>query len=133
MALYAAAQVGGVRGLFRSIDAGQTWVRINDDQHQWGHAGETAITGDPRTFGRVYVGTNGRAASSTATGRETQTMAMFNRPKLIACVTALALVAVASRAQTVAVYKATLSVRADQPRWTINRDLYASSPNNSAA
>ncbi|HET6851441.1 MAG TPA: alpha-N-arabinofuranosidase [Pyrinomonadaceae bacterium] len=49
---------------------------------------------------------------------------MLNRPKLIACVTALALVAVASRAQTVAVYKATLSVRADQPRSTINRDIY---------
>ena len=59
-ALYAAAQVSGVRGLFRSIDAGQTWVRINDDQHQWGRAGEVALTGDPRIFGRVYVGTNGR-------------------------------------------------------------------------
>jgi hypothetical protein len=60
LALYAAAQVAGVRGIFRSIDAGQSWVRINDDQHQWGRAGETAITGDPRIFGRVYIGTNGR-------------------------------------------------------------------------
>ena len=60
MALYAPAQVAGIRGIFRSTDAGQTWVRLNDDQHQWGHAGETAITGDPRVFGRVYVGTNGR-------------------------------------------------------------------------
>lgn len=60
MALYAVAQVAGVRGIFRSIDAGQTWVRINDNQHQWGRAGDTAITGDPRTFGRVYIGTNGR-------------------------------------------------------------------------
>jgi photosystem II stability/assembly factor-like uncharacterized protein len=60
MALYAVAQVAGVRGIFRSIDAGQTWVRINDDQHQWGRAGDTAITGDPRIYGRVYIGTNGR-------------------------------------------------------------------------
>lgn len=60
LALYAVAQVAGVRGVFRSIDAGQSWVRINDDQHQWGRAGDTAITGDPRTFGRVYIGTNGR-------------------------------------------------------------------------
>jgi photosystem II stability/assembly factor-like uncharacterized protein len=60
MALYAVAQIAGVRGIFRSIDAGQTWVRINDDQHQWGRAGDTAITGDPRIFGRVYIGTNGR-------------------------------------------------------------------------
>ena len=50
----------GVRGIFRSIDAGATWVRINDDQHQWGRAGDTAITGDPRIYGRVYIGTNGR-------------------------------------------------------------------------
>jgi alpha-N-arabinofuranosidase len=49
---------------------------------------------------------------------------MLNRSKLIACVTALVLVAAASRAQTVAVYKATLSVRADQPRSTINRGIY---------
>jgi xyloglucan-specific exo-beta-1,4-glucanase len=60
MALYAVAQIAGVHGIFRSIDAGQTWVRINDDQHQWGRAGDTAITGDPRIFGRVYIGTNGR-------------------------------------------------------------------------
>ena len=60
MALYAVAQIAGVRGIFRSTDAGQTWVRINDDQHQWGRAGDTAITGDPRIFGRVYIGTNGR-------------------------------------------------------------------------
>ena len=60
LALYAVAQIAGVRGIFRSIDAGQTWLRINDDQHQWGRAGDTAITGDPRIFGRVYIGTNGR-------------------------------------------------------------------------
>lgn len=34
------------------------WVRINDDQHQYGTT-NSAITGDPRIFGRVYVGTNG--------------------------------------------------------------------------
>lgn len=49
---------------------------------------------------------------------------MLKRPKLIACVTALVLVAVATRAQSVEPYKATLSIRADQPRWTINRDIY---------
>lgn len=60
VALYAVAQVAGVRGIFRSTDAGLSWVRINDAQHQWGRAGDTAITGDPRIYGRVYVGTNGR-------------------------------------------------------------------------
>jgi xyloglucan-specific exo-beta-1,4-glucanase len=59
MALYTSAQVGGVRGIYRSTDAGATWVRINDDQHQWAFTG-AAITGDPRIYGRVYVSSNGR-------------------------------------------------------------------------
>jgi len=46
-------------GLYRSIDGGATWARINDDAHQWGLR-YRAITGDPRVFGRVYVGTDGR-------------------------------------------------------------------------
>ncbi|GAA0552041.1 cellulose-binding domain-containing protein [Actinomadura livida] len=58
-ALYLMGTVGGVTGLFRSNDAGGTWTRINDDQHQYGNAGE-ALTGDPRVYGRVYLGTNGR-------------------------------------------------------------------------
>jgi hypothetical protein len=33
-------------------------VRINDDQHQWGLL--LQITGDPKQFGRVYVGSHGR-------------------------------------------------------------------------
>jgi len=46
-------------GLYRSTDAGATWTRINDDAHQWGLR-YRVITGDPRIFGRVYVGTDGR-------------------------------------------------------------------------
>ncbi|MEU1786543.1 xyloglucanase [Streptomyces sparsogenes] len=57
--LYTSAKIGGVRGIFRSTDAGASWVRINDNTHQWGWTGG-AITGDPRVYGRVYVGTNGR-------------------------------------------------------------------------
>ena len=45
-------------GFFRSDDAGAKWVRINDDQHQWGFC--TIIEGDPRVSGRVYIGTGGR-------------------------------------------------------------------------
>ncbi|MFJ3715232.1 cellulose binding domain-containing protein [Streptomyces sp. NPDC090057] len=57
--LYTSARIGGVRGVFRSIDRGASWTRINDDAHQWGWTG-AAITGDPRVYGRVYVSTNGR-------------------------------------------------------------------------
>jgi hypothetical protein len=59
MALYLVGTVDGVTGVYRSDDAAGSWVRINDDRHQWGNMGE-AITGDPRIFGRVYLGTNGR-------------------------------------------------------------------------
>ncbi len=57
-ALYLIGIVDGVRGIFRSDDAAATWVRINDNQHQWGLL--LHITGDPQQYGRVYVGTHGR-------------------------------------------------------------------------
>jgi hypothetical protein len=57
-AMYLVGTVQGQRGIFRSIDEARTWVRINDDQHQWGLV--LQIAGDPRIFGRVYVGTHGR-------------------------------------------------------------------------
>jgi hypothetical protein len=71
-ALYTSAKIGGVRGIFRSIDKGVTWTRVNDDTHQWGWTG-AAITGDPRVYGRVYVATNGRGVvyGDTADGGTT--------------------------------------------------------------
>lgn len=57
-ALFLAGTVHGQPGIFRSIDEARTWVRINDDEHQWGLI--LQIAGDPRLYGRVYVGTHGR-------------------------------------------------------------------------
>ncbi len=57
-ALYLIGIVNGVRGIYRSDDVAQNWVRVNDDQHQWGLL--LHITGDPELYGRVYVGTHGR-------------------------------------------------------------------------
>ncbi|MFI9002876.1 RICIN domain-containing protein [Streptomyces sp. NPDC053541] len=60
-ALYLIGTVKDVTGVFRSTDRGATWLRVNDDAHQWGGIGGVGvITGDPDTYGRVYVGTNGR-------------------------------------------------------------------------
>ena len=51
--------VSAVTGVFRYTDKGATtWLRVND-AHQWGSIGGV-ITGDPDTYGRVYVGTNRR-------------------------------------------------------------------------
>ena len=57
-ALFLSGKVGQVQALFRSDGAGRTWVRINDDQHQFGWVNH--VTGDPRIYGRVYFGTGGR-------------------------------------------------------------------------
>ncbi|MEU3470709.1 RICIN domain-containing protein [Streptomyces sp. NPDC006687] len=60
-ALYLIGTVKDVTGVFRSTDQGATWLRVNDDAHQWGGIGSVGvITGDPDTYGRVYIGTNGR-------------------------------------------------------------------------
>jgi photosystem II stability/assembly factor-like uncharacterized protein len=58
-AIYLVGTIGGVEGVFRSDDVGKTWVRINDDQHQYAWIGQCVI-GDPRVYGRVYLATNGR-------------------------------------------------------------------------
>ncbi|MDR1837490.1 MAG: xyloglucanase [Treponema sp.] len=58
-ALYTNAKYNGQWGIYRSDDKGQSWIRINDDMHQFG-AADTSITGDPRIYGRVYLATNGR-------------------------------------------------------------------------
>jgi hypothetical protein len=57
-AVFVAGTIGGVYGFFRSDDQGATWTRVNDDQHQYGSI--WAMAGDPKVYGRLYVGTSGR-------------------------------------------------------------------------
>lgn len=56
--LYGSPSATAVTGIYRSDDSGTNWVRINDDLHQYG--GPTLIAADPRVFGRVFLGMNGR-------------------------------------------------------------------------
>ncbi len=54
-------KVSGVEGLYRSIDKGATWTRVNDDSHNYGGLGNgNMISGDWSHFGRVYMSTPGR-------------------------------------------------------------------------
>jgi len=50
--------MNGVWGLYRSDDGGDTWSRMNDDQHQFGGMGNLAA--DQSLYGRVYVSGTGR-------------------------------------------------------------------------
>lgn len=58
LTLFIAGTIGGQWGLYRSTDGGASWIRINDDAHQYG--GIDHVTGDMRTFGTVYFSGAGR-------------------------------------------------------------------------
>lgn len=57
-AVFVVGRVAGQTGIFRSDDHAMTWVRLNDNAHQYGSP--SLVTGDPRIFGRVYFCTGGR-------------------------------------------------------------------------
>jgi xyloglucan-specific exo-beta-1,4-glucanase len=53
--------VNGVAGIHRSTDEGVTWIRVNDDAHEYGGpANGQFVQGDMNVFGRVYMSTAGR-------------------------------------------------------------------------
>lgn len=60
--VYIWGQAGsGARGVYRSTDDGASWLRINDDAHEYGGPGNGQfVIGDANVFGRVYLSTAGR-------------------------------------------------------------------------
>ena len=56
--LFLYGEVNNVNGIYRSIDMGKTWVRVNNNEYQVG-CEPTCLIGDRNDFGVVYVGTNG--------------------------------------------------------------------------
>ncbi|HEX4807309.1 MAG TPA: hypothetical protein VH325_00135 [Bryobacteraceae bacterium] len=58
-AIYVFGTFDGVTGVFRSTDKGASFIRVNDDEHQYG-GNISVMTADPRVYGRYYLGTNGR-------------------------------------------------------------------------
>ena len=95
--LYALGTKSGRFAIWRSSDEGASWLRINDARHQYGQRFR-CIAGDPRVFGRVYVGTDGRGIvygrrrRTTVTeckcGRFGGATACYRLPERCACVRA---------------------------------------------
>lgn len=53
--------VNGIIGIHRSTNEGATWVRVNDDAHEYGGpANGGFVVGDMNIYGRVYMSTAGR-------------------------------------------------------------------------
>jgi hypothetical protein len=60
-AIYIYGSIGGVLGIWQSIDEAKTWKRIDDDKHRFGAlANGNFVRGDANTFGVVYRSTAGR-------------------------------------------------------------------------
>lgn len=57
--IYAMGDAGQGDGIYRSLDKGITWERINDENHLFGNL-TSYISGDSCIYGRVYFATNGR-------------------------------------------------------------------------
>ncbi|CAE6449652.1 unnamed protein product [Rhizoctonia solani] len=59
-AIYIGGTIGGVIGYYRTDDQGANWIQVNDATHGFGAVSANPLTADPRVYGRVYIGTNGR-------------------------------------------------------------------------
>ena len=86
-AIYITGVVNKKSGVYRSIDKGVTWERINDDNHQYGSI-NYAVTGDMRTYGVVYFGTNGRGVicgKITGTSADTSSSSVISLADSSSC------------------------------------------------
>jgi hypothetical protein len=56
-AVYLVGTINGTDGVYRSDDQGNTWVRIDDDNHRYG--GVSGIAADTSVYGRVFLAGRG--------------------------------------------------------------------------
>ncbi|GAL86787.1 xyloglucanase [Sporocytophaga myxococcoides] len=67
--IYIWGTINNVIGVYRSVDEGATWVRVNDNEHEFGGPGNAKmVLGDMNVYGRVYMSTAGRGIVYTETG-----------------------------------------------------------------
>ena len=59
--LFVYGTYNGIQGIFRSDTQGTSWIRVSDDLHNYGGPDSApTFVGDPRVYGRIYMGMNGR-------------------------------------------------------------------------
>lgn len=59
--LYIYGSVDGKgNGVYQSKDKGKTWVKMNNENERWGNVNKNTLEADPKTYGRVYLSSNGR-------------------------------------------------------------------------
>jgi len=79
-AVYAFGSVKGLKGVYQSIDEGANWVRVNDDQHQYGGLADGGLLqGDMNTFGVVYQSTAGRGIGARLPGASASSIGRAGR------------------------------------------------------
>lgn len=60
-AIYIWGTINNIKGVYRSTDQAVSWVRVNDNNHEYGGpANGQFVQGDRNVFGRVYMSTAGR-------------------------------------------------------------------------
>jgi hypothetical protein len=63
--IYGTPAGASFEGIYRSDDGGNSWLLLNDVNHQFGGTG--ALAADPNVFGRVYLGAGGIIMGNPAT------------------------------------------------------------------
>ncbi|RPA93776.1 Oligoxyloglucan reducing end-specific cellobiohydrolase [Choiromyces venosus 120613-1] len=59
-AVFMVGTVSGTAGIWRSDDSCVSWIKIDDAAHGFGAPNSIPVAADWNTYGRVYLGTNGR-------------------------------------------------------------------------
>jgi photosystem II stability/assembly factor-like uncharacterized protein len=57
-AIFVAGKIADKEGIFMSVDMGEKWIRISNQDKQFSSIRN--MEGDPRILGRLYIGTDGR-------------------------------------------------------------------------
>jgi xyloglucan-specific exo-beta-1,4-glucanase len=79
-ALYLYGRVNNEEGIFRSVNMGESWVKISNTQTAVGND-PNCMEGDRHTFGTVYIGTNGKGFYMGSDRIETELFTVYEEDR----------------------------------------------------